>query len=100
METSISMANSPPSRAILLVSTLPPRPSSTPVTRSTMPIRSGPVRVNTKFLGMERLPFDIVSGRYLIAGRSHDATSVHFLGTMKALVQRVDETTGRGGRGP
>src|SRR3954453_11192339 len=74
METSISMANSPPRRAIRLVSTLPPRSSSTPVTRSTMPIRSGPVRVRTKFLDMEKLPFDVDSGRYLIAGGSRDAT--------------------------
>ena len=53
METSIRIANSPPRRAMRLVSTFPPRSSSSPVTRSTIPTRSGPVRVRTKFLCMK-----------------------------------------------
>src|SRR5262245_17891479 len=56
METSIRMANSPPRRAMRLVSTLPPRSSSSPVTWSTMPMRSGPVTVRTKFFCMEGYP--------------------------------------------
>src|SRR5271157_762008 len=50
------IANSPPRRAIRLVSTLPPRSSSNPVTFSTNPILSGPVKVRTNFLCMESHP--------------------------------------------
>ena len=50
------IANSPPRRAIRLVSTLPPRSSSNPVTFSTKPILSGPVKVRTNVFCMESYP--------------------------------------------
>ena len=51
---SISIANSPPSRTMRLVSTLPSSARTRPVTSSTSPTRSAPVRVKTISLRMVR----------------------------------------------